>query len=73
VGTRFRPGNPPAWKRPENHGLVLEGPRAAGWAAGALVMPPVLAFTFYMRNYLVNGLMSGDGKEYARAWPRENE
>jgi hypothetical protein len=38
-----------------------------------LVMPPVLAFTFYMSNHLVNGLMSGDGKEYARAWPRENE
>jgi hypothetical protein len=56
-------GFPPAWKRPEDHELVLEGPRKTGWAAGALVMPPVLAFTFFVRNYLVSGLMAGGVKE----------
>jgi hypothetical protein len=62
-GPGYDPGIPPAWKRPEDHELVLEGARAAGWAAGALVMPPVLAFTFFMRNYLGNGLMTGGVKE----------
>ncbi len=41
----------------------------AGWewgkiaAAGVLVMLPVLAFTFFVRNYLVSGLMAGGVKE----------
>jgi multiple sugar transport system permease protein len=41
----------------------------AGWewgkiaAAGVLVMLPVLAFTFFVRSYLVSGLMAGGVKE----------
>jgi multiple sugar transport system permease protein len=41
----------------------------AGWewgkiaAAGGLVMLPVLVFTFFVRNYLVSGLMAGGVKE----------
>ena len=41
----------------------------AGWewgkiaAAGVLVMLPVLAFTFFVRNHLVSGLMAGGVKE----------
>ena len=41
----------------------------AGWewgkiaAAGVLVMLPVLVFTFFVRNYLVSGLMAGGVKE----------
>jgi hypothetical protein len=72
-GPGYDPGIPPAWKRTEDHELVLEGPRKADWAAGVLVMLPVLAFTFFVRNYLVNGLMTVGVKEYARAWRRENE
>jgi hypothetical protein len=61
-GPGYDPGIPPAWKRPEDHELVLEGPRAARWAAGVLVMPPMLALTFFVRNQLVNGLMTGGVK-----------
>ena len=32
-------------------------------SAGVLVMLPVLAFTFLVRNYLVSGLMAGGVKE----------
>ena len=41
----------------------------AGWewgkiaAAGVLVMLPVLVFTFFVRGYLVGGLMAGGVKE----------
>ena len=31
--------------------------------AGVLVMLPVLAFTFFVRAYLVSGLMAGGVKE----------
>jgi hypothetical protein len=50
VRTGYDPAIPPAWKRPGDNELVLEGPREAGWAAGVLVMLPVLAFTFFVRN-----------------------
>jgi hypothetical protein len=49
-GPGYDPAIPPAWKRPDDHELVLEGPREAGWAAGVLVMLPVLAFTFFVLN-----------------------
>jgi hypothetical protein len=62
-GPGYDPGIPLAWKRLEDHELLLEGLRKAGWVAGVLVMLPVLAFTFFVRNYLVNGLMTSGVKE----------
>jgi hypothetical protein len=46
----YDPGIPPAWKRPGDHELVLEGVRKTDWAAGVLMMPPILVFTFFVRN-----------------------